>query len=143
MSMSHRARHAEEISHRVGTMDTASDVKETPRSAASHKMMLTKTRSVVRTRAVTARRSAAESRSGHMPAEVGAAKLEMLFVDEGFGSLDADTLSVVIEQLEKLQDTGRVVGVISHVAEMKSAITDKIEVVSNGDGTSRIEWPGA
>ena len=76
-------------------------------------------------------------------AEVGAAKLEMLFVDEGFGSLDADTLSVVIEQLEKLQDTGRVVGVISHVAEMKSAITDKIEVVSNGDGTSRIEWPGA
>ena len=76
-------------------------------------------------------------------AEVGAAKLEMLFVDEGFGSLDADTLSVVIEQLEKLQDTGRIVGVISHVAEMKSAITDKIEVVSNGDGTSRIEWPGA
>jgi exonuclease SbcC len=76
-------------------------------------------------------------------AEVGAAKLEMLFVDEGFGSLDADTLSVVIEQLEKLQDTGRIVGVISHVAEMKSAITDKIEVISNGDGTSRIEWPGA
>ena len=75
--------------------------------------------------------------------EVGAAKLEMLFVDEGFGSLDADTLSVVIEQLEKLQDTGRIVGVISHVAEMKSAITDKIEVISNGDGTSRIEWPGA
>jgi exonuclease SbcC len=74
--------------------------------------------------------------------EVGAAKLEMLFVDEGFGSLDADTLSVVIEQLEKLQDTGRIVGVISHVAEMKSAITDKIEVISNGDGTSRIEWPG-
>jgi exonuclease SbcC len=76
-------------------------------------------------------------------AEVGAAKLEMLFVDEGFGSLDADTLSVVIEQLEKLQDTGRIVGVISHVAEMKSAITDKIEVISNGDGTSRVEWPGA
>ena len=48
----------------------------------------------------------------------------------------------MIELLEKLQDTGRAVGVISHVAEMKSAITDKIEVVSNGNGTSRIVVPG-
>lgn len=61
--------------------------------------------------------------------ESGGVTLETLFVDEGFGSLDADTLSVVLDQLDALRARGRAVGVISHVAEMKEWVHDRIEVV--------------
>lgn len=61
--------------------------------------------------------------------ESGGVTLETLFVDEGFGSLDADTLSIVLDQLDALRARGRVVGVISHVAEMKEWVHDRIEVV--------------
>ena len=61
--------------------------------------------------------------------ESGGVTLETLFVDEGFGSLDADTLSVVLDQLDALRARGRAVGVISHVTEMKEWVHDRIEVV--------------
>ncbi|MFM7212254.1 MAG: SbcC/MukB-like Walker B domain-containing protein, partial [Actinomycetota bacterium] len=61
--------------------------------------------------------------------ESGGVTLETLFVDEGFGSLDADTLSVVLDQLDALRARGRAVGVISHVAEMKEWVHDRIEVL--------------
>jgi exonuclease SbcC len=61
--------------------------------------------------------------------ESGGVTLETLFVDEGFGSLDADTLSIVLDQLDALRARGRAVGVISHVAEMKEWVHDRIEVV--------------
>ena len=61
--------------------------------------------------------------------ESGGATLETLFVDEGFGSLDADTLSVVLDQLDALRARGRAVGVISHVTEMKDWVHDRIEVI--------------
>lgn len=71
--------------------------------------------------------------------EAGGISLDTLFVDEGFGSLDADTLSVVLDQLDALRSRGRVVGVISHVAEMKEWVHDRIVVSPGAPGAgSRI-----
>ena len=66
--------------------------------------------------------------------ESGGISLDTLFVDEGFGSLDADTLSVVLDQLDALRSRGRVVGVISHVAEMKEWVHDRIVVIPGPPG---------
>lgn len=66
--------------------------------------------------------------------ESGGISLDTLFVDEGFGSLDADTLSVVLDQLDALRSRGRVVGVISHVAEMKEWVHDRIVVTPGPPG---------
>ena len=66
--------------------------------------------------------------------ESGGVSLDTLFVDEGFGSLDADTLSVVLDQLDALRSRGRVVGVISHVSEMKEWVHDRILVVPGPPG---------
>lgn len=71
-------------------------------------------------------------------AEVGGRTLETLFVDEGFGSLDADTLDKVLDQLDRLRSGGRVVGVVSHVSEMKDAIADRVDVRVQSDRTSAI-----
>ena len=71
-------------------------------------------------------------------AEVGGRTLETLFVDEGFGSLDADTLDKVLDQLDRLRSGGRVVGVVSHVSEMKDAIADRLDVRVQPDRTSAI-----
>jgi exonuclease SbcC len=66
--------------------------------------------------------------------ESGGVSLDTLFVDEGFGSLDADTLTVVLDQLDALRSRGRVVGVISHVAEMKEWVHDRIRVAPGQPG---------
>ena len=58
--------------------------------------------------------------------EAGGADLDTLFVDEGFGSLDADTLDDVMDTLDSLRDGGRVVGVVSHVAEMRDRIPTQL-----------------
>lgn len=71
-------------------------------------------------------------------AEAGVMPLDTLFVDEGFGSLDQDTLQIVMEQLGRLQDSGRFVGLISHVEEMKQWIPERIEVTPLGTGESVI-----
>src|SRR5690606_18553384 len=54
--------------------------------------------------------------------EVGGTQLDSLFVDEGFGSLDAESLDGVLDTLDALREGGRVVGVVSHVAEMRTRI---------------------
>lgn len=75
--------------------------------------------------------------------ESGGISLDTLFVDEGFGSLDADTLSVVLDQLDALRSRGRVVGVISHVSEMKEWVHDRIVVTPGPPGAgSTISQPG-
>ena len=51
--------------------------------------------------------------------EAGGAELETLFVDEGFGSLDPTTLDRVMDTLDSLREGRRVVGVVSHVTEMR------------------------
>lgn len=67
--------------------------------------------------------------------EAGGADLDTLFVDEGFGSLDADTLDDVMDTLDGLRDGGRVVGVVSHVAEMQTRIPTQLRVTKGRDGS--------
>ena len=66
-------------------------------------------------------------------------RVESLFIDEGFGSLDADTLRVAMDALDNLQAQGRKVGVISHVQEMTERIGVQIQVRRQSGGQSRIE----
>ncbi len=72
----------------------------------------------------------------------GGVKIESLFIDEGFGALDPASLGQAVALLEQLHATGRRVGVISHVEELKERIPVKIEVTPTGRGTSRIEVVG-
>lgn len=69
-------------------------------------------------------------------AEAGGADLDTLFIDEGFGSLDADTLEEVMSVIDDLRDRGRVVGIVSHVADLKDRIAEHIEVRRIADGSS-------
>lgn len=75
--------------------------------------------------------------------EAGGSALETLFIDEGFGSLDQATLYQVLDQLDELRSGRRVVGVISHVTEMKESIPDRIEVTRGEDSTSSVTRPSA
>jgi exonuclease SbcC len=68
--------------------------------------------------------------------EVGGAALDTLFVDEGFGSLDADTLDDVMDTLDSLRDGGRVVGVVSHVAELRDRIPVQLVVAKSRQGST-------
>ncbi|RJF96065.1 AAA family ATPase [Noviherbaspirillum saxi] len=70
-------------------------------------------------------------------------RVESLFIDEGFGSLDADTLSVAMQALDGLQSMGRKVGVISHVQEMTERIATKIIVRRVAGGKSIVCIEGA
>ena len=65
-------------------------------------------------------------------------RIESLFIDEGFGSLDADTLRVAMDALEHLQTQGRKIGVISHVAEMTERIPTQIQVIKTINGRSKV-----
>ncbi|MBV9822309.1 MAG: SMC family ATPase [Actinobacteria bacterium] len=71
-------------------------------------------------------------------AESGGVDLGTLLIDEGFGSLDPDTLDQVLAVLDGLREGGRAVGVVSHVEEMKRRIADQIQVRPNPDGSSRL-----
>jgi exonuclease SbcC len=66
-------------------------------------------------------------------------KVESLFIDEGFGALDSNSLAMAVSVLEQLQATGRMVGVISHVDELKERIAVKIEVTPVGRGRSTVQ----
>lgn len=66
-------------------------------------------------------------------------KVESLFIDEGFGSLDAETLRMAMDALESLRTQGRKIGVISHVQEMTERIPVQIRVNRAGNGRSYIE----
>jgi exonuclease SbcC len=71
-------------------------------------------------------------------------RIESLFIDEGFGSLDPETLTVAMNALTHLEAQGRRVGVISHVTEMTDAIPVQIKVEKRrSGGASRIVIPGA
>ncbi len=60
--------------------------------------------------------------------EAGGVDLDTLFIDEGFGTLDADTLDKVMDVIDDLRERGRVVGIISHVAELKDRVNERLEV---------------
>lgn len=69
-------------------------------------------------------------------------RIESLFIDEGFGSLDPETLNTAMNALMHLEAQGRKVGVISHVAEMTDAIPVQIRVVKGRGGAARLIVPG-
>ncbi len=69
----------------------------------------------------------------------GRAQLNSLFLDEGFGTLDAETLDVAIASLEGLQMQGRSIYLISHIQELTRRLPVKIRVRKRGDGSSYIE----
>ncbi|TIC86438.1 AAA family ATPase [Nocardioides sp. GY 10127] len=69
-------------------------------------------------------------------AEAGGTVLDTLFVDEGFGSLDADTLDDVLGILDGLREGGRVIGVVSHVAEMRDRIPARLVVTKTRTGSA-------
>ncbi|MGR0306173.1 AAA family ATPase [Acinetobacter beijerinckii] len=72
----------------------------------------------------------------------GSMKIESLFIDEGFGTLDASSLHMVMNALDQLQSQGRKVILISHIQEMHERIPVQIQVQPIGSGSSRIEVVG-
>lgn len=66
----------------------------------------------------------------------GGIELDTLFIDEGFGTLDAETLDMVMGTIESLRDSGRTIGLISHVEEMKNRIPAQIVVKKGQNGSS-------
>ncbi|MCK9250301.1 MAG: SMC family ATPase [Solirubrobacteraceae bacterium] len=68
-------------------------------------------------------------------AEAGGRPLDTLFIDEGFGSLDEETLEEVMDVLDELRDGGRVVGIVSHVAELRGRVPTQLQVVKEIDGS--------
>lgn len=69
----------------------------------------------------------------------GGIKLDTMFVDEGFGSLDEESLSQAMKALTSLADTNRLVGIISHVGELKQKIDKQIVVTKDKSGGSKAE----
>ncbi|MFS0852911.1 AAA family ATPase [Microbacterium sp. 179-I 3D4 NHS] len=72
-------------------------------------------------------------------ARAGGIRLDTLFIDEGFGSLDGDTLEVAMRTLDELRQGGRTVGVISHVEAMQDQIPAQLRVFATEEGPSLIE----
>jgi exonuclease SbcC len=66
-------------------------------------------------------------------------KIDTMFIDEGFGTLDSDYLDVALSALSNLQNEGKLIGVISHLTELKERITTHLEVTPTGNGHSKIE----
>lgn len=68
-------------------------------------------------------------------AYAGGIRLDTLFIDEGFGSLDAESLDLAIRALLDLQATGRMIGIISHVAELKEQMPLRLDVIADRGGS--------
>ncbi|HRE90501.1 MAG TPA: SbcC/MukB-like Walker B domain-containing protein, partial [Myxococcota bacterium] len=65
----------------------------------------------------------------------GKVHLDCIFIDEGFGTLDAETLETVAEAVEALGSTGRLVGLITHVTELAARMPDRIQVDKTAEGS--------
>ncbi|MGY5129835.1 AAA family ATPase [Streptomyces nigrescens] len=68
--------------------------------------------------------------------EAGGTRLDTLFIDEGFGSLDEQTLDEVLDVLDSLRERDRSVGIVSHVADLKARILAQLEVVKDRSGST-------
>jgi DNA repair protein SbcC/Rad50 len=71
-------------------------------------------------------------------AEAGGVDLDTLFIDEGFGSLDPGTLDQVMAVIDDLRDRGRVIGIVSHVADLRERVPERLEVRRLPDGASAV-----
>lgn len=70
--------------------------------------------------------------------EAGGIDFKSMLIDEGFGSLDPETLDKVLEGIKQINHSGRTVGIVSHVEELRRRISDGIEVVPNPTGGSKL-----
>ena len=71
-----------------------------------------------------------------MQAKQGGVRLDTMFIDEGFGTLDPEALNSAMNTLIDLQDTGRLVGIISHVPELEERIDARLKVTSSKNGST-------
>lgn len=71
--------------------------------------------------------------------KMGRLQIEALFIDEGFGTLDSDSLNTAMMALEEVESEGRVIGIISHVEELKQRVPQQIQVKTEGNGFSHIQ----
>ncbi|SFN83820.1 AAA family ATPase [Mycetocola miduiensis] len=71
--------------------------------------------------------------------QAGGISLDTLFIDEGFGSLDRETLEIAMSTLDSLRSGGRTIGLISHVEAMKEQIPAKLRITVTDAGDSRVE----
>jgi DNA repair protein SbcC/Rad50 len=72
----------------------------------------------------------------------GGLQMDAMFIDEGFGSLDTETLDMAIKTLVNLHREGRMVGIISHVPELRERITTRLEIQKTSSNGSRATWHG-
>src|SRR5690606_8411420 len=66
-------------------------------------------------------------------------QINSLFIDEGFGTLDEETLDIAISTLENLQANGKTIGIISHVEALKERIATQIQISKQPGGSSKIK----
>jgi exonuclease SbcC len=69
-------------------------------------------------------------------------RVDSLFLDEGFGTLDDDALDTALETLASLKEEGKIIGVISHVSALKDRIPAQIQINPLSGGKSKISGPG-
>ena len=74
--------------------------------------------------------------------QMSGSRMDSLFLDEGFGSLDEDALSMALEALSEVRREGRIIGVISHVQALKDRIPVQIQVTPRAGGSSTLSGPG-
>ena len=77
--------------------------------------------------------------SDEVQSSAGGIRLDTMFVDEGFGSLDEESLQQAVRALSSLTEGNRLVGIISHVGELKEKIDRQILVKKDREGGSRVE----
>jgi DNA repair protein SbcC/Rad50 len=67
--------------------------------------------------------------------EAGGTRLETLFIDEGFGSLDEQTLDEILDVLDSLRERDRCVGIVSHVADLRQRVPVQLEIIKSRRGS--------
>lgn len=73
-----------------------------------------------------------------MQSYTGGIRLDTIFIDEGFGTLDPESLDAALNALTELQANGRLVGIISHVAELQDRINVRLEIHPGENGSTAI-----
>ena len=76
-------------------------------------------------------------------AEAGGITLDTIFIDEGFGSLDSESLDSVMGVLDELRSGGRTVGIVSHVEEIRDRVPSRLHVVRGRHGSTVEVYAGA